>query len=254
MNSNNFKSDIVFTELEKGSDGFPSDTRVDRCYKISAKNGAVPGEMLIKTPLLFAPIGVQDESGTLPDYYTLPVRLWGNEGPTQNQLDFYESLKEIKTLCREYLDNTFGEGAYRLHMPLVENSPPVLRPELTLANAHTDFILNLPPPNHFDPINIIFHTPLNSLYQFYPLDFKGVYFEAELMLNINSICIYGDTGYGVTARIDIKVDIVYVKTFPERNASLPIDPSSDDEDEEEYEDDEDDEDDEGYESIEDDEE
>ena len=69
------------------------------------------GPLVIETPFLFS-FGVSERKSIGSDElvgYTLPVCLWGkDEKPTPEQKEFEECLSNIKELCYEYLDETYG--------------------------------------------------------------------------------------------------------------------------------------------------
>ena len=69
------------------------------------------GPLVIETPFLFS-FGVSERKSIGSDEllgYTLPVCLWGkDEKPTPEQKEFAECLTNIKELCYEYLDETYG--------------------------------------------------------------------------------------------------------------------------------------------------
>ncbi|PFX11803.1 hypothetical protein AWC38_SpisGene24346 [Stylophora pistillata] len=167
--------------------------------------GAVPLVPMTAEPLVIASpfrfsFGVQPSLNKNGDVtgYTLPTPLWNHqEGePTQKEFAFYEALKELKHICYEYLDETYGtDVAESIKFPLVEKEgkAPILYPRLMYSQKS-------------GKIRTLFHSKEESKVN--PLECLD-YCKVKMSIVVDSIYLGDDY-----ASVQLKVNDVYMHRLP----------------------------------------
>ena len=203
--------------------------------KIETKlpNGKI-SPLVLETPFLFS-FGVSkqknQETGQL-NGYSIPVCVWKkDEKPNQEEKDFYDAIKKIHEICRDYLEKNCGDNEATslgeiLHYKHIEYqnskgktkkkkdelSSPVLYVKLIYSDK-TKIILS------------IFRTKGNKSIN--PLDYLNQYFNTKMAIFFESIYLAKNI-----ISLQIKAHEVYIKLLKPRESILEI-KESDDEDEDE---------------------
>ena len=189
------------------------DKHDNQIIKIQAKySNNKTGPLVIETPFLFS-FGLNESWSIGSDEllgYALPVSLWKkDEEPTPEQKEFAECLENIKELCHEYLDETYGVDVSSSLRDFVyyktitdkrgrkkrdETVPPVLYPKLIYSRKKQS-------------IRTLFRTKVDGVVdKVDPMLYFDKYCTVKMALIIESICI-GET----FASIQVKVRECYVK-------------------------------------------
>ena len=203
--------------------------------KIETKlpNGKI-SPLVLETPFLFS-FGVSkrknQETGQL-NGYSIPVCLWKkDEKPNQEEKDFYDAIKKIHEICRDYLEKNYGDNEatslgdilYYKHTEYQnskgktkkkkdESSSPVLYAKFIYSDK-TKKILS------------IFRTKGNKSIN--PLDYLNQYFNTKMAIIFESIYLAKNI-----ISLEIKAHEVYFKPLKPRESILEIKESDDDEDDE----------------------
>ncbi|PFX23308.1 hypothetical protein AWC38_SpisGene12151 [Stylophora pistillata] len=214
------KYNVIFEEATTNKHGHQ---RINIQAKHACGENA-PGPLLILSPLRFS-FGVQGSLNKTGDItgYSIPVSLWDSyeDQPTQKEFDFYAALKALKHLCRDHLEEVYGEelaGMMKFPMVEKEGKPPILYTKLMYSEKT-------------QRIHTLFHSKEKSKEN--PLDYLDQYIKVKMAILVDSIYISDNT---VSAQL--KLHDVFVRPLPQRMALVTISEDELEEDEDELEDEE----------------
>ncbi|PFX12025.1 hypothetical protein AWC38_SpisGene24086 [Stylophora pistillata] len=190
-----------------------------RRINIKARHGDKTGPLMIATPF--------DVSSVEPTWlgcnrvgYHMSFPVWSPfEEQTQKQTNFYNALKELKSLCYEYLDKVYGrETAESMNFPMSKAQDQF--GFSIVQSFYPKFIYS----RKTDKINTLFHT--RGMTKVNPLDYYHKHCFAKMTIIVDYIVIDGDD-----VAVQLKVNDIYVEPYLSRQplAVLSEDEQEDDE-------------------------
>ena len=188
--------------------------------------------LVLETPFLFSFGVIERKNPEINQLngYSIPVCLWKkDEKPNQEEKDFYDAIKKIHEICRDYLEKNYGDNQatslgeifYYKYIECQDSkrktkkkkdksSPPIVYVKLIYSDKSKKILT-------------IFKTKGNKSIN--PLDYLNQYFNTKMAIIFESIYLTKNI-----ISIQVKAHEVYIKPLNPRESILDIKESDDEDD------------------------